>query len=136
MSDSPSRLHQVLFRLREEIPGYAWAQVVDLRTGESLVGGSADPTVDASVAAGAYAQVLRSNAQALDLLGVGAASAQDLLVTIQGGYVLLRLLGPERFLGVAVTQDGTPGYARVVVKKYEPQLVAALEAISSGHVGR
>jgi predicted regulator of Ras-like GTPase activity (Roadblock/LC7/MglB family) len=126
---APTRLHELLYRLREEIPGYAWAQVIDLATGESLAGGAVDPAVDASVAAGAYAQMLRCNGEALDHLGVGADAAEDVLVALQSGYVLLRLLSTGHFLGVAVTRQGTPGYARVVLKKYESQIVTAIQSI-------
>lgn len=127
MADAaPSPLHDVLYRLRAEIPGFAWAQIVNTLTGEPMVGGAVDPDVDGAVAAGAYAQVIRSNGEALDHLGIGADAADDLLVSLGEGYVLLRVLDATHFLGVAVTRQGTPGYARVVVRKYEPQLVAAL----------
>jgi hypothetical protein len=41
------------------------------------------------------------------------------------------MLGSEHYHGLAISRQGTPGFARVVMKKYEPLLQNALRALTS-----
>lgn len=128
-----SRLEVVIAKFREEIPHFIATDVVNVETGLSVAGGSVDPNFDASVAAACYAEVTKSNAQALDLLGLGGNTTEDILFSTREAYLLLRVIGREHFHGLAITKHGALGYARSVMKKYEPKI---LEAIYEDFGGR
>lgn len=122
-----ARIEDILARFMEEVPQFIATDCVNIEAGLS-VGGSAsiDPKFDASLASACYSEVVKSNARALDLLGVGAASVEDILITTRDAYILLRLIGKEHFVCLVITRRGTLGLARAILKKHEPALLAAL----------
>jgi predicted regulator of Ras-like GTPase activity (Roadblock/LC7/MglB family) len=121
-----SKLEEIIQKFRQEIPHFIATDVVNIETGLSVAGGSVDPDFDASVAAACYAEVTKSNKQALDLLGLGGHTTEDILVSTREAYLLLRLIGNDHFHGLAITKHGALGYARSVMKKYEPKLLEAI----------
>ncbi|HZF47345.1 MAG TPA: hypothetical protein VE093_01785 [Polyangiaceae bacterium] len=121
-----SKLDDLIKKFREEIPHFIATDVVNIETGLSVAGGSVDPDFDASVAAACYAEVTKSNRQALDLLGLGGQTTEDILVSTREAYLLLRLIGNDHYHGLAITKHGALGYARSVMKKYEPKLLDAI----------
>lgn len=123
-------LMDVINRFRAEVPQFVSTDVVHIETGLSLGGGSIDPNFDSSLASASYAELVKSNARALDLLGLGAAATEDILITTRQIYLLIRMIGPEHYHGLAISRQGTLGYARAVMKKYEPQLLEAIRALS------
>ncbi len=121
-----SKLQDLITKFRADIPQFVSTDVVDIDAGMSIGGGSIDPNFDASVASASYAEVVKANAQALDLLGLGASSTEDILITTRDVYLLIRMLGKKHYHGLAITKQGTLGYARAIMKKYEPLLLAAV----------
>ncbi|MCK6587781.1 MAG: hypothetical protein HUU21_04740 [Polyangiaceae bacterium] len=121
-----SLLQDLINKFKTEIPHFIATDLVNIETGLSVAGGSIDPNFDASVAAACYAEVTKSNSQALDLLGLGGQTTEDILVSTREAYLLLRLIGKDHFLGLAITKHGALGYARSVMKKYEPLLREAI----------
>jgi predicted regulator of Ras-like GTPase activity (Roadblock/LC7/MglB family) len=103
--------------------------VAKFESGLSVAGGSIDPNFDSSLASACYSEVVKSNAQALDLLGLGANSSEDILVSTRDAYLLLRMVGREHYHGLAITKHGALGYARSVMKKYEPQFLDAIREL-------
>ncbi|WP_201328034.1 roadblock/LC7 domain-containing protein [Thermotomaculum hydrothermale] len=117
-------LEKLLESAAKEIAEMVGASVVNMETGLALASYSVDPSFDVSVSSAAYAEVLKQNDVALDLLGgpevVG--EVEDILVTTDKFYFLVRKLGNKHFLGVAITKKGNLGLARVIMKKYEPKM--------------
>ena len=125
-----SKLQDLINKFRSEVPHFVSTDIVHIDTGMSIGGGSIDPNFDSSVASASYAEVVKANAQALDLLGLGATSTEDILITTQNAYILIRFLGREHYHGLAITKQGTLGFARALLKKYEPLLLAAIRELS------
>jgi predicted regulator of Ras-like GTPase activity (Roadblock/LC7/MglB family) len=120
-------LQGALDRLRDEVPEFVSTDVVSYESGLSIGGRSIDPDFDGSVAAASYAEVVKSNRVALDLLGLGADSAEDVLITTERIYILLRLLGDSEYYHfMAITRRGNLGLARALMKKYAPAILRAV----------
>jgi predicted regulator of Ras-like GTPase activity (Roadblock/LC7/MglB family) len=126
-----SRLEELVERFRKEIPHFVSTDIVQIESGLSVAGGSVDPNFDSSLASACYADVVKSNSQALDLLGLHAQSSEDILISTREVYVLLRNIGRDHFLCLAVTKHGALGYARSIMKKYEPLFLAAMQEMGS-----
>lgn len=122
-------IEEILGKLLEEIPQFVAAECVNIESGRSLGGGNAtmSPDFDPSKASAKYADLMKSNAQALQFLGVGNDDL-EVLVTTHNAYVLLHPVRWDYFVLLFLTRRATVGLARAVVKKYEPMLRAALPA--------
>lgn len=123
-------LEEVLNRFRQEVPEFVSTDIVHVDSGLSIGGGSIESDFDASIASASYAEVVKANARALDLLGLGNASAEDILVTTNTVHLLIRMLGAEYYQVLVVSRRGNLGLARVLMKKYEPRLLEALGGLS------
>lgn len=121
-----SKLPDLIERFKRDVPEFVATDIVSIESGLSIGGGSVDPEFDASIASASYAEVVKANARALDLLGLGGGSTEDILITCTKVYVLLRVLGGDYYHGLAVTRRGNLGLARALMKKYEPELLRAL----------
>jgi predicted regulator of Ras-like GTPase activity (Roadblock/LC7/MglB family) len=119
-------LFDILNRFKAEVPHFISTDIVEIESGMSIAGGSVDPTFDASVASACYAEVVKSNARALDLIGIGANSTEDILITTTNAYLLLRMIGNRHYLGLALSRQGTLGFARALMVKYAPMVLKAL----------
>jgi predicted regulator of Ras-like GTPase activity (Roadblock/LC7/MglB family) len=124
------KLNEVLAKFRAEVPHFVSTDIVHIESGLSLGGESIDPNFNSSLASACYAVVVKSNAQALDLLGLGAQSSEDILISSRDSYLLIRMLGEEHFHGLAITKQSAFGYARSVMKKYEPLLLEAIRELN------
>lgn len=123
------KLMEIVNQFRNDVPQFVSTDIVHIESGLSWGGGSIDPNFDASVASASYAELVKSNARALDLLGAGAASTEDILITTKDLYILIRMVGRDHYHGLAITRQGTLGYARAIMKKYEPQILEAVREI-------
>jgi len=119
-------LFELIQQFRSEIPQFISTDIVEIETGMSIAGGSVDPTFDSSAASACYAEVVKSNSRALDIMGIGAGNCEDILITTKGAFLLLRMIGPRHYHGVAITRQGTLGYARTIMQKYAPMILQAL----------
>lgn len=124
------KLMDIVNQFRNDVPQFVSTDLVHIESGLSLGGGSIDPNFDASVASASYSELVKSNARALDLLGAGAASTEDILITTKDLYILIRMVGRDHYHGLAITRQGTLGYARAIMKKYEAQFLDALKELS------
>lgn len=122
-------LHDVIERFRSEVPAFVSTDIVNITSGMSIGGGSVDPRFDATVASASYAEVVKSNTRALQLLGMDPDSTEDILITTRSTYILLRLLDGEYYHGLAIGKDGNLGLARVIMKKYEPVFVDGIRSL-------
>ncbi len=123
-------LHDAIERFKAEIPSFVSTDIVSIASGMSIGGGSVDPKFDATVASASYAEVVKANARALRLLGLDPDSTEDILITTNVSYLLIRLLGREYYHGLAIGKDGNLGLARVIMKKYEPVFLDGITALS------
>jgi predicted regulator of Ras-like GTPase activity (Roadblock/LC7/MglB family) len=119
-------LPEILDAFRADVPGFVSTDIVEVESGLSISGGSIDPNFDASVASASYAEVVKSNSRALQLLGMDNASTEDILITTKGTYFLIRMLGSHHYHLLAISRQGNLGLARVIMKRYEPQFLQAI----------
>lgn len=131
VEDEEIPLQSALDRLRDDVPEFVSTDVVSFESGLSIGGRSIDPDFDGSVAAASYAEVVKSNRVALDLLGLGADSAEDVLITTAKVYILLRLLGDSEYYHfMAITRRGNLGLARALMKKHAPAILRAVGGLA------
>ena len=123
-------LHDAIEMFKSEIPAFVSTDIVSIASGMSIGGGSIDPNFDATVASASYAEVVKSNARALKLLGIDPDSTEDILITTRSAFILIRLLGREYYHGLAIGTDGNLGLARVIMKKYESVFLDGIKALS------
>jgi predicted regulator of Ras-like GTPase activity (Roadblock/LC7/MglB family) len=121
-----SRLQEVLHQFRDEVPDFVATDIVHLESGLSIGGTSAAPEFDAAAAAAAFGEVIKSNGRALELLGSGGEATEDILVTTDRWYVLLRRLGRSYYQCLAITRQGSLGLPRVLMRRYEGAFLAAI----------
>jgi predicted regulator of Ras-like GTPase activity (Roadblock/LC7/MglB family) len=126
-----NRLETVLSELRDQVPEFVATDLVNLESGLSIGGSSADPSFDASAASASFGEVVRANLRALELLGMDATSTEDILITTARVNILLRMLGRNYYHCLAISKKGSLGFARAVMKKFEPPLLAALGDVDS-----
>ena len=123
-------LHDAIELFKSEVPAFVSTDIVSIASGMSIGGGSVDPKFDATVASASYAEVVKSNARALKLLGLDPDSTEDILITTANTFILLRLLGRDYYHGLAIAKDGNLGLARVIMKKYESVFLDGIKALS------
>lgn len=123
-------LHDAIELFKAEVPSFVATDIVSISSGMSIGGGSVDPKFDATVASACYAEVVKSNARALKLLGLDPDSTEDILITTKSTLLLLRILGRDYYHCLAISKDGNLGLARVIMKKYEPVFLDGIKALS------
>lgn len=121
-----NELPQLLDRFQNEVPGFVSTDVVEIESGMSIGGESIDPDFDSDMASASYAEVVKSNRRALDLLGMDPTTTEDILITTDDVYLLLRELGNEYYHGLAVARSSNLGMARMLMKKYDPMILEAI----------
>ena len=99
-------LPQILSEFREEVPEFVSTDIVHVDSGLSISGGSVDPDFDSSVASACSAEVVKSNRRTLELLGLGAESTEDILISTTKVYMLIRMLGSDYYHVLAVHRRG------------------------------
>lgn len=122
-----SQIPELLDEFQESVPGFIATDLVDLNAGMSVGGLSADPNFDGEMASASYSEVIKSNRRALELLGMDPHSTEDILITTEPVYILMRELSPNYFQGMAISTDSNLGMARMIMKKYAPKFRDALE---------
>ena len=120
----------IIDEFRAEVPSFVSTDIVHIDSGMSIGGGSTRPEFYATVASASYAEVVKSNRRALELLGLDPHSTEDILITTDQVYLLIRLLGTEHYHGLAVGRDGNLGLCRVIVKKYASRFLAEIARLS------
>lgn len=121
-----SQLQEVLDTLRAEVPEFVSTDVVSVESGLSIGGASAESGFDSSLASATSAEVVKANRNALDLLGLGADSTEDILISTETVYLLMRMLGGEYYHVLAVRRKGNLGLSRAIMKRHQSRLMAAV----------
>lgn len=120
-------LPELIDEFREQVPGFISTDVVEIQSGMSIGGGSIDPEFDSEMASASYAEVVKSNRRALEFLGLPETASEDLLITTQDSYLLLREIGTDYYHGLAISKEGNLGMARMLMKRYAPKILEAIE---------
>jgi len=126
MSSTTSPIDDLLRDFADEAPGYLSSAVVDMENGMAMASYDVTNEFDSSVAAAAYTDFIKSNREALDLLGADPLGTTDILVTTNGMYMLFRELGVDYYFGVAMSQEGNLALVRRLIETYESKLVAQI----------
>lgn len=121
-----SPLQEILDSLRADVPEFVSTDVVSVESGLSIGGATADVGFDSSLASATSAEVVKANRNALELLGLGADSTEDILISTESVYLLMRMLGGEYYHVLAVRRKGNLGLSRAIMKRHQPRLMAAV----------
>ncbi len=115
----------------KEIKEVEGAAVVNLESGLPIASFSVSQVIDIAVAAASYAEVVKANEKALELLGgvEKVGETEDILITTTRVYILIRKLGQKHYYGIALNRGGNLGFARVIMKKHEVRLLEALKEL-------
>lgn len=123
-----SQIDDVLRDLESDVSAFIATDVVDLESGMSVGGRSADPDFDGSVASAAFTDVVKAYRQAFELLGLDPNSLEDILGTADDVLIITRLIGDrdQLYHGLAIEKDGNIALARMTMKNYEDAILDAL----------
>lgn len=124
-----SKVEEVLRQMQSEMDYFLSSDLVNIASGMSIGGVSVDPNFDASLASGAYTEVVKSNRRALELLGLGANACEDILITTENVLLIMKMLGQDYYVGLAISRKGNLGLARAIMNKYTTQLLDVVRAI-------
>ena len=121
-----SKLDDVLLAFRNEIDGFISTDVVSIDDGMSIGGGSIFANFDSSVASAEFAAVAKATIRALKSLGND--SLEDILLTTDKSYIIIRLLGPSNYYhGLAINKSsGNLGRSRLVMRNFEPKIISSM----------
>lgn len=122
-----SQLPDIINQFQQEVPGFVSTDVVEIDSGMSIGGGSIDDEFDSDMASASYAEVIKSNRRALELLGMDDQSTEDILITTDMAYLLLRELNQQYYHGLAIGRDGNLGMARMLMKRYSNKILEAIQ---------
>lgn len=121
-----STLTATLQELSRDVDHLLATYVVDIDSGMPLAGITKDPTLDAIAAAASYANVVKANANALRFLGMDAQATEDIVITTQTFYVLIRMLGTGHYHSVMMGKQASLGLTRSLMSKYAARLQEAI----------
>ncbi|HTQ80292.1 MAG TPA: DUF4388 domain-containing protein, partial [Thermoanaerobaculia bacterium] len=117
-------------RFSDEVEGII-ATCVVRRDGSPIAGRSLEPELDFARAAGRYAKVLESHFAAVEDLGVGLTwgRTEDLVITLGGAYLLVRLLGHRHYHWLLVSNESNLAFCRLRMQGYAGPLAQSLEDV-------
>lgn len=122
-----SQLDDVLREFEDDVSNFISTDVVDIESGMSMGGRSADPDFDGSVAAAAFSDVVKAYKRAFDLLDMDPESLQDVLGTADDVLVLPRIIGDRTFdHGLTISKEGNLALARKTMEAYEDRIIDAV----------
>ncbi len=129
---SKSKLDLILLKFRDEIPEYISTGIVEISAGMPIAENTILSEFDTSAASAAFSDVVKSTEIGLDALGgsENVGSTQEILVSTEKVIILISILGKTGYYhGLAITKNGNLGFARVIMKKYLPQIIELLREV-------
>lgn len=117
-------LNNYLNEIANDLGGFIGASIVDLDTGMSLASTSRYSNFDLDVAAAYNSEMVKSKFKAMDALHIAPGSLQDMLLTLEDQFHLIKILDNNLFVYVAAFSAQTNlALMRTVVnsglKKYQ-----------------
>ena len=123
----PNHLKGVLENMADELPGFVASAVVLADDGLSVAKLSRDPSVDAETTSAYLGVIVKSNLKAIKLLA-GDQVTDDILITTDQHYFLIRHIESKPcFLFLMAKRNEWLGRARLLMKKYEQEVIDALD---------
>ena len=123
----PNHLKGVLEDMADELPGFVASAVVLADDSLSVAKLSRDPSVDAETTSAYLGVIVKSNLKAIKLLA-GEQVTDDILITTDKHYFLIRHVETKPcFLFLMAKRNEWLGRARLLIKKYEKEVIDALD---------
>lgn len=120
-----NQLEKILGQVRVELGNDFVSTDVVSMDGLSIAGGSVDPDFDATAASARFALVVKMGQKVAGKVGMG--NMDDLLVTTDSVYIIVRFLGDGTYYwGLAVTRDATLGMVRLLMAENADQIWNAI----------
>jgi predicted regulator of Ras-like GTPase activity (Roadblock/LC7/MglB family) len=123
-----AEIGELLQEMAQRIPGFLSCDVVGV-DGISI-GGISQQGFDGSAAAAYFGNVMQETKRALDAIGVGAESLDDVLFTTDKAYIFMRVINADFHLGVTTEAlGGNLGMARMEMKRTATGLAQILSEL-------
>ncbi|GEM_PF-793554 len=127
-----SSLEGLLEKFKSEIRGFVLTALADFENGLALASVSETDDFDAETASAVYAEVIKQSHQAANFMGgeEHLGDLEDILITHENVYILLKMVGEKHFQILALSTDkGNLGLAKIVMRNYEPFFLETLKEI-------
>lgn len=123
-----AEIGELLQDMAQRIPGFLSCDVVGV-DGISI-GGISQQGFDGSAAAAYFGNVMQETKRALDAIGVGAESLDDVLFTTDKVYIFMKVITRDFHLGVTTEALGSNlGMARMEMKRTAAELAQILSEL-------
>lgn len=120
-------LPPLLERLKEELPGFLAAAVVNADDGLSLAELSVKPEIEAAAASAYLASIVKSNRKAIRLLA-GDQVTDDIIISTSQYHFLIRDLSNHTFfLFVMTERNEWLGRTKMIMQSFEEELGEIME---------
>jgi predicted regulator of Ras-like GTPase activity (Roadblock/LC7/MglB family) len=121
-----AELEHLVGELADELEGVLTCALVRLSDGRAIVDRANDPAFAGALAS--YATVVRSHLAAARQMNGGAlGSTEDLMIFLDNAALLVRMVGPDHFLGLILEKTSNPALGRFLARRIEPLLLAILD---------
>lgn len=113
---------------RDALKGFQSTDIVHIDSGMSVGGHSFDTDFDVGAAASLYAKLIRSSRETRAMIGMDDAPAEDLLLSTDQRYTLIRMIGDTAYAHILmVDRDSNLGVCRALMRQAEPDLLDAVQ---------
>ena len=120
------KIPSILEQMSQELPGFLLAAVVNRDDGLSIAELSLRHNIEAAAASAYLAAIVKSNTKAIKVLG-GDQIIDDILITTdQYHFIIREMPNLPFFLFIMTEKTEWLGRAKLLLRKYEGQLVEAL----------
>jgi predicted regulator of Ras-like GTPase activity (Roadblock/LC7/MglB family) len=120
---SEKQLVEVLERLQGDASGFIAASLVDLDSGMTLAVKSVRPDFDLTAASAYNSELVKQKLKIMRTLGLGG-SIEDMLISLTDQIHLIKLIGPNTFLYLAVDKkQSNLAIVRAAVSKHVNALI-------------
>lgn len=116
------QLPPLLERLRNELPGFLAAAVVNCDDGLSLAELSAQSEIETAAAAAYLASIVKSNRKAIRLLAGNEVTDDIIVSTGQYHFIIRELTRSPFFLFVMTSRDEWLGRTKMIMHDFENEL--------------
>ena len=118
---------KLIDELAGEVSEFLSTGIVRISDGKSVIERSSDPAFVPTLSS--YAAVVRAHVATAELLGGGRplGDTEDLLISMEKSFLLIRMLGPNHFHALLLGKLANPALARFVMRQYEPFFLEVLQ---------
>ncbi len=126
------QLPPLLDRLRDELPGFLAAALVNADDGLSLAELSVKPEIDAAAASAYLASIVKSNRKAIKLLAGEQVTDDIIISTSQYHFIIRDLPNLSFFLFVMTERNEWLGRTKMIMLAFEEEFSAIVSQPVSG----